>query len=151
MAFIFRVTLNRWIFKFLFVIHVDTYKYILTELIKNMSCVCLKISMDTALGNWFWIIQPYLIFIVTNIFNLHNIKAQCDWAQVIKTIWKNMFIMHRKFNNGITCKTRTAYASGAPDFIPLPSIYWGSCCFHFEFLCNVLYIVVCPFGFFFGP
>ena len=125
MAFIFRVTLNRWIFKFVFVIHVDTYKYILTELIKNMSYVGLKMSMDKALGNWFWIIQPYLSFIVANIFNLHNIKAQCDWAQVITTIWKNIFTMHRKFNNGITCRTRTAYASDAPDFIPPSPVFIG--------------------------
>jgi hypothetical protein len=46
----------------------------------------------------------------------------------------------------VTCGAVTAYTSGTTAFTP-PSFQWGSCYSILSFLCNVLYIVVCPFSF----
>ena len=44
---------------------------------------------------------------------------------------------------GATSGARTAYPSGAPEFIP--GFQWGSCYSIFRFMCMFLQIVVCPF------
>ena len=43
----------------------------------------------------------------------------------------------------VTSGEETIYPSGAHKFTP--SVWWGSCCSIFSFLCSVLYFIVCPF------
>ena len=47
---------------------------------------------------------------------------------------------------GATCGAGSAYPSGAPEITP--SLWWGSCCLLFGFLCCVVCTIVCLFVFF---
>jgi hypothetical protein len=47
------------------------------------------------------------------------------------------------FVSRATCRPGTVYHSEAPEFTRV--VYWGSCCSIFNFLCNVVQIIFCPF------
>jgi hypothetical protein len=80
------------------------------------------------LGRYMWLYEwGYAIFIFLSSFmTYHRVCSKSDTYRV-------------------TCGWGHAYLSGAPEFTP--SFTWGSCCSIFSFLCNIFWIVVCPFSF----
>ena len=56
------------------------------------------------------------------------------------------WVCNQSIKTSATTGTGTAHHSTAPEFTP--GFYWGSCCSIFSFLCSVLQILICPFGFF---
>jgi hypothetical protein len=112
--------------------------------------IIVKISDLCTLSNRFIHVNVYMtIHVFWSVVDLGRSMWLYEWGYAIFIFLSSLMTYHRVCSKSdtyrVTCGWGPAHLSGAPEFTL--SFKWGSRCSIFSFLCNALWIVVCPFSF----